>query len=95
MTLVRSDINERGLLPKCTRPLRSNTDQCVYLPLRNTSFARTTSPRCPRRIFELQEFNIGSLLVITGLFPLTWLATPFLRPSLRESLRFLRGIVSG
>lgn len=35
------------------------------------------------RIFELQEFNIGSLLVVTGLFPLTWLATPFLKPTLR------------
>lgn len=41
------------------------------------------------RIFELQEFNIGSLLVITGLFPLTWLATPFLRPSLRKSAKHL------
>ncbi|KAJ9103047.1 hypothetical protein QFC20_004856 [Naganishia adeliensis] len=35
-------------------------------------------------IFELQEFNLGSLLVVTGLFPLTWLATPFLRPSLLQ-----------
>ncbi|KAH8082398.1 hypothetical protein HD553DRAFT_351293 [Filobasidium floriforme] len=33
-------------------------------------------------IFELQKFDLGSLLTITGLWPLTWIYTPWLRPSL-------------
>jgi hypothetical protein len=48
----------------------------------------------PYSIFELQEFNLGSLLVITGLFPLTWLATPFLRPSPSESSPTTSGLRS-
>ena len=37
------------------------------------------------RIFELQTPDFGSLLTITGLFPLTLLLTPFYHPSLRKS----------
>ena len=40
-------------------------------------------------IFELQKFDIGSLLTITGLWPLSWIFTPTLRPTLCESPRLL------
>lgn len=32
-------------------------------------------------IFELQNFDLGSLFTITMLWPLTWLVTPFLQPT--------------
>ena len=37
------------------------------------------------RIFELQTPDFGSLLTISGLFPLTWLLTPFYHPIWSES----------
>jgi hypothetical protein len=38
-------------------------------------------------VFELQRFDLGSLLTVTGLWPLTWLFTPTLKPTLCERLK--------
>jgi hypothetical protein len=57
-----------------------------FAPLYSLASFSSLASLAKNSIFELQKFDLGSLLTITGLWPLTWIYTPWLRPSLRESL---------